>query len=168
MIEKLVEITKKYSDAFIEIKKENSVFDFSDIEHFALKLLVNNENGEKKQTELAKNIASRYCDVFVDEYQDTNDLQNAIFDAVSDNGKNLFTVGDVKQCIYNFRKANPKNFLLKKETYPVYLKDVNNPDKTKIIMKALNVNGQVAQKQGGEVGGNAEISKSIKKILKNY
>lgn len=135
MIEKLVEITKKYSDAFLEIKKENSVFDFSDIEHFALKLLVNNENGEKKQTELAKNIASRYCDVFVDEYQDTNDLQNAIFDAVSDNGKNLFTVGDVKQCIYNFRKANPKNFLLKKETYPVYLKDVNNPDKTKIIMK---------------------------------
>ena len=135
MVEKLVEITKKYTTAFIDLKKENSIFDFSDIEHFALNLLVHNENGEKKQTELAKNIASRYCDVFVDEYQDTNDLQNAIFDAVSDNGKNLFTVGDVKQCIFNFRKANPKNFLLKKETYPLYIKDADNPDKTKIIMK---------------------------------
>lgn len=135
MVEKLVEITKKYTNAFIEIKKENGIFDFSDIEHFALNLLVNNENGEKKQTELAMNIASRYCDVFVDEYQDTNDLQNAIFDAVSDNGKNLFTVGDVKQCIYNFRKANPKNFLAKKESYPLYIKDADNPDKTKIIMK---------------------------------
>ena len=132
MIKKLIEITKKYSDSYIEIKKENSVFDFSDIEHFALQLLVNNENGEKKQTELAKSISSRYCDVFVDEYQDTNDLQNAIFDAISNNGENLFTVGDVKQCIYNFRKANPKNFLLKKDTYPLYFEDGT---KSKIIMK---------------------------------
>ena len=132
MIEKLIEITKKYSDLYIEIKKENSVFDFSDIEHFALQLLVDNENGEKKQTELAKNISSRYCDVFVDEYQDTNDLQNAIFDAISNNGENLFAVGDVKQCIYNFRKANPKNFLHKKDTYPLYSEDGS---KSKIIMK---------------------------------
>ena len=132
MVKKLTELAKKYADSFIAAKIENNTLSFSDIEHFALELLVKNENGVKIQTELAKNLADRYLDVFVDEYQDTNDLQNAIFDAVSNNGKNLFTVGDVKQCIYNFRKANPKNFLQKKDTYPLYS---DGAERSKIIMK---------------------------------
>ncbi len=128
---KMVEIVKKYSDNLMRIKKEKNQFDFCDIEAFALKLLVEFSDGEAKPTELAESICERYENVLVDEYQDTNDLQNAIFDAVSDNGKNLFTVGDVKQCIYNFRKANPLNFLKKKNSFPLY---DGESDMSKIIL----------------------------------
>ncbi len=130
-IAKLIEIVKNYSANLLDIKKEQNQYDFADIESFTLKLLVDDCEGELKQTALAQSICTRYSDVLVDEYQDTNDLQNAIFNAVSDNGKNLFTVGDVKQCIYNFRKANPINFLNKKNSYPLY--DGTN-DPCKIIL----------------------------------
>ncbi len=126
--EKLVESVKRYGEILLEMKKEKNVFDFADIERFALNLLVDIDNGSIVQTELAKGISARYVDVLVDEYQDTNDLQNTIFEAISNNGGNLFTVGDVKQCIYNFRKANPKNFLKKKNDFELYNGD-NSPCK---------------------------------------
>jgi ATP-dependent helicase/nuclease subunit A len=131
---KLINIVREYSDNLIAVKHEKNQYEFADIERFALNLLVNFSDGDAKQTELAKSICGNYAEVMVDEYQDTNDLQNAIFNAVSDNGKNLFTVGDVKQCIYNFRKANPLNFLNKKNSYKLY--DGNNDvdERYKIIL----------------------------------
>lgn len=119
-ISKLIEAVRRYAENLLKIKKEKNMFDFSDIAYFALELLVDTSDGNPRKTPLAESVCSRYCDVLVDEYQDTNDLQNEIFNAVSNNGENLFTVGDVKQCIYNFRKANPINFLEKKNNYPVY------------------------------------------------
>ena len=130
-ISKLIEVVRRYSENLLKIKKEKNLFDFSDISYFALELLVDTSEDMPKKTPLAESICSRYCDVLVDEYQDTNDLQNEIFNAVSNNGENLFTVGDVKQCIYNFRKANPINFLEKKNSYPVY---DGTSEKSKIIL----------------------------------
>ena len=84
--------------------------DFSDQEHLALALLVTPEG---TPTELGRQVAGRYTEILVDEYQDTNEVQNAIFRAVSRGGTgvNLFTVGDVKQSIYRFRLADPGIFL---------------------------------------------------------
>ncbi len=70
-------------------------------------------------TELGEQVAARYREILVDEYQDTNEVQNAIFRAVSRRGKNLFTVGDVKQSIYRFRLADPTHLPGKVQPLPV-------------------------------------------------
>ncbi len=86
--------------------------DFSDQEHLVLKLLTDTSNG------LAAALSSRYTEVLVDEYQDVNACQDALFRLLSDNGRKLFMVGDVKQSIYRFRLADPTIFLKKYETWP--------------------------------------------------
>ena len=99
-------------------KYEKNLYDFADLEHAALNLLCDCVDGRPvpKQSDLTH----RFREVMVDEYQDTNDLQDAIFYALSDEGRHLFLVGDVKQSIYRFRRANPTNFIRKKEEYPIY------------------------------------------------
>lgn len=111
IINKFLDLTVDFSNRLYEEKLSNNCFGFSDIEIEVLKLLVKKENGEIVYSSEAKELSKKYVSVLVDEYQDTNDLQNTIFNALSDDGKNLFMVGDVKQSIYGFRKANPKNFL---------------------------------------------------------
>ena len=76
-----------------------------------MRLLVD-KTGEP--TELARQWGSRYIEIMVDEYQDTNQVQNSIFNALSQEGRNLFMVGDVKQSIYRFRLADPTIFLDRK------------------------------------------------------
>ena len=71
-------------------------------------------------TELGTQVAARYQEILVDEYQDTNEVQNAIFRAVSRDGQNIFTVGDVKQSIYRFRLADPTIFLEKYNRFRSY------------------------------------------------
>lgn len=105
----LISIVKKFSIAYSDEKIRRNVVDFGDLEHFALKLLIQ----DGKPTELALSIASGFNEIMVDEYQDTNFVQEAIFNAVSKDGTNLFFVGDVKQSIYGFRLANPHIFLEK-------------------------------------------------------
>lgn len=83
----------------------------------ALQLLV---AADGAPTELGEQVAARYREILVDEYQDTNEVQNAIFRAVSKNSQNIFTVGDVKQSIYRFRLADPTIFLEKYNRYRSY------------------------------------------------
>ena len=78
--------------------------DFADLEHMAVRLLVGEDGAP---TELARQWSARYDEIMVDEYQDTNEVQNTIFQALSQGGRNLFLVGDVKQSIYRFRLAGP-------------------------------------------------------------
>jgi len=100
-----------YSQKLMEIKKQEKAFEFSDFEHFAVKLLVN-QNGSR--TPLAKALSEKYVKIMEDEYQDTSYVQDMVFNAIAkDDEKNLFVVGDVKQSIYGFRKASPE-ILLKK------------------------------------------------------
>lgn len=120
LIEKLIEITNAVDEEFCRLKKERNIIDFSDYEHLALKLL-RSENGEK--TELAKEISKKFEQIYVDEYQDCNEIQDEIFSLVS-NEKNVFMVGDVKQSIYKFRDAAPMIFKSKIDTFLPYAKDI--------------------------------------------
>ena len=111
----LIDLTADFSRRYNEEKRRRNAADFSDQEHEAIRLLVA-ENGEP--TELAALVSARYREIMVDEYQDTNEVQNRIFDAISCKGENLFTVGDVKQSIYRFRLADPRIFLQHYNTWP--------------------------------------------------
>ena len=111
----LLDLCIAFSDAYRKEKLRRNVTDFSDQEHYAISLLL---DGNGAPTPLAKMIAQRYLEVMVDEYQDTNQVQNCIFSAISRDEKNLFTVGDVKQSIYRFRLADPTIFLDKYLRYP--------------------------------------------------
>ena len=111
----LIDLTADFSRRYNEEKRRRNAADFSDQEHEAIRLLVA-ENGEP--TELAALVSTRYREIMVDEYQDTIEVQNRIFDAISCKGENLFTVGDVKQSIYRFRLADPRIFLQHYNTWP--------------------------------------------------
>ena len=104
----LLRLCMDFSSAYQKEKLRRNAVDFSDQEHYAVRLLLG-EDG--RPTPLAEVTAGRYREVMVDEYQDTNQVQNCIFDAISQGGRNLFTVGDVKQSIYRFRLADPTIFL---------------------------------------------------------
>ena len=104
----LLDLTADFSEAYRREKLRMNAADFSDQEHLALTLLVGEDGCP---TELGEQVAVRYQEILVDEYQDTNEIQNAIFRAVSRDGQNIFTVGDVKQSIYRFRLADPTIFL---------------------------------------------------------
>ena len=113
IITNLCNLVLEFSQKFAERKKEKNCLDFNDIEHFALKILVG-ENG--KVTETAKKYQEKFLEIAVDEYQDSNLVQEAILTSIS-NGNNIFMVGDVKQSIYKFRGARPELFLNKYENY---------------------------------------------------
>lgn len=102
----LFNITNSFKEKLLLEKKKINAYSFSDIAHFVIELLV--ENGKK--TKLAREISDLYNEILIDEYQDTNNLQNVIFNAISKDDTNLFIVGDVKQSIYRFRSACPEIF----------------------------------------------------------
>ena len=103
----LLEVTAEFDEAFRRLKSRRRLVDFADCEHLAAKLLA---DGQGQPTPLARDLGRRYVEIMVDEYQDTNAVQNLLFNSLSD-GKNLFMVGDVKQSIYRFRLADPTIFL---------------------------------------------------------
>lgn len=125
----LIELNEKL---FIEYKNSNQ-FTFHNTEHLALKLLCKKENGEITVNPDSLELLNRYKEVMVDEYQDTNDMQDMLFNVLSNFEKKLFAVGDVKQSIYGFRGANPSNFLNKKNRYIDIAKAKENEPK-KIIL----------------------------------
>lgn len=117
---KLIELVKEVDNRLMDIKKERNMFSFSDIEHFAIELLFSiKENGEIIKSSLAQKLSEYFYEILVDEYQDTNEAQDLLFTYLS-NGKNLFTVGDVKQSIYRFRLAMPNIFNEKRKSYADY------------------------------------------------
>jgi len=107
----LVNLTKEYLILLQDEKKKRNLYDFKDILAFAINLL---ENSPEIRDYYKENIV----EIMIDEYQDTNDLQVYFIDLIANN--NLFMVGDMKQSIYGFRDANPKNFLAKYHEYIKY------------------------------------------------
>ncbi len=122
----LLDLTAAFSAAFRAEKLRINAADFPDQEHLALTLLVRPDGGP---TELGEQVSARYAEILVDEYQDTNEVQNAIFRAVSKEGKNLFTVGDVKQSIYRFRLADPTIFLRKYAAFKPHKEALDGEDR---------------------------------------
>ncbi len=116
-------IIKEFSAKFSEKKKEKGILDFSDLEHLALRLLKNPASNAK--TELAESISHKYDVIMIDEFQDTNEIQDTIFRYISKNETNIFVVGDVKQSIYRFREAMPEIFKNKRDNSTLY--DKNSP-----------------------------------------
>ena len=109
----LLDVTAEFDRAFTALKRKRRLIDFADGEHLAAALLTGEDGGPSP---LAADVGKLYREIMVDEYQDTNAVQNAIFGALSQ-GDNLFMVGDVKQSIYRFRLAEPGIFLRKYEEY---------------------------------------------------
>lgn len=116
--EELLRLTLIYMDALEEKKREKHLMDFSDIEHAALRILVDEETKEHRAT--SNEFKAQFEEIMIDEYQDSNQVQEEIMCAISRESMgeyNMFMVGDVKQSIYRFRLARPELFMEKFATY---------------------------------------------------
>ena len=115
-IEMLIELTIQFMEQFGMAKREKNILDFTDMEHFALQILMTKEGEEIHMSQAARELSAKYDEVLVDEYQDSNFVQELLTTAVSgwiNQKKNIFMVGDVKQSIYRFRLARPELFMEK-------------------------------------------------------
>jgi ATP-dependent helicase/nuclease subunit A len=108
IVEELVRLALLFSEAMDASKRKKKILDFSDIEHFALNILVDEET--KQPRRVAEEFKEHFAEIMIDEYQDSNQVQEEIMRAIS---QNLFMVGDVKQSIYRFRLARPELFMEK-------------------------------------------------------
>ena len=117
ILNSIKELVFEFKEKLIKNKQEKNIADFSDVEHYALNILLKkNELGVYEPTEVAKKYRKKFNEIAIDEYQDSNLVQEYILSSIS-NGKNMFMVGDVKQSIYKFRQACPELFLSKYENY---------------------------------------------------
>lgn len=117
-VEELAKLAQRFAQAYQARKKEKNLLDFSDIEHFALEILVDPQT--KEPTAAAKELREQFEEIMIDEYQDSNYVQETILRAVAREAQgqnNIFMVGDVKQSIYRFRLARPELFIEKYKTY---------------------------------------------------
>lgn len=117
-VKELIRLSLEFYDAMEAVKTRKRVFDFSDIEHFALRILVDEQTLEP--TETAREFSKHFEEIIIDEYQDSNQVQEDILTAISREHQgvgNMFMVGDVKQSIYRFRMARPELFMEKYNTY---------------------------------------------------
>ena len=126
LVRGIIQLVKRFHEDFQQAKQEVGMIDFSDLEHLCLALLVDLESTEElKPSEVALELQDTFKEVMVDEYQDTNGVQEAIVNLVS-RGDNRFYVGDVKQSIYGFRMADPQLFM---EKYHRFDHDVNGVER---------------------------------------
>lgn len=126
LVRGIMGLVKRFHEDFQQAKQEAGMIDFSDLEHLCLALLVDPESTEElKPSEVALELQDTFKEVMVDEYQDTNGVQEAIVNLVS-RGDNRFYVGDVKQSIYGFRMADPQLFM---EKYHRFDHDVNSVER---------------------------------------
>lgn len=128
----LMTLVRDFAAEYEQEKRRKNLVDFSDLEHMAVRLLYDPDTGG--YTDLARSWSARFDEVMVDEFQDTNQVQNAIFRAVSDGGRSEFAVGDVKQSIYRFRLADPTIFLNRYETFRMW-DEAGEGEPRKVLLK---------------------------------
>ena len=116
-MEALLDLALELEREFAKAKRRSGLVDYADLEHLSARLLIDEDGAP---TELAEQVSRRYTEIMVDEYQDVSRVQELIFNAISQNGKKLFMVGDVKQSVYRFRLAEPHIFTEKYESYADY------------------------------------------------
>ncbi len=129
----LAELITKYSERLFEAFCAENAFTFYNMEQLALNLLCEYKDGKIVIRDEASELCNRYDEVLVDEFQDVNDLQDTLFNVLSNKEEKLFVVGDVKQSIYGFRGSNPDNFLNKKNRY-ISIENAAENDSKKIIL----------------------------------
>lgn len=131
IIKSISDLVLEFTQRFASKKKEKNIVDFNDIEHFALKILLKeDEDGKIYETEVAKKYKEKFVEIAIDEYQDSNLVQEYILKSVSKEN-NIFMVGDIKQSIYKFRQARPELFLEKYYSYKLK-KDMDENSNQKI------------------------------------
>ncbi|MBQ9941193.1 MAG: UvrD-helicase domain-containing protein [Clostridia bacterium] len=133
----IVDMVRELMMSDREEKIQKSIIDFSDLSHLTFEALVREgtfdyQSGSFEKTPLAEKLTGEFTEIFIDEYQDTNLLQDAIFNAIS-NGHNLFMVGDLKQSIYRFRGADPSIFRKYKDGFE-YHTEKTTTEKQKIFL----------------------------------
>lgn len=142
-IKELIRVTKSFAQKFSDAKRERGIIDFNDMEHFALKIF-----------DVAPEVAVAYRDKFkfimVDEYQDTNGVQEAIVQKIS-RGDNLFFVGDVKQSIYRFRLVDSVNFKDKMDSYRCINLSKNFRSREKIIASVNEIFKRLMNRRATEI-----------------
>ena len=136
ILQKLQRLILEFTHIFTQKKREKNIIDFHDIEHLALKLLLQEEGNKLVETPIAKEYQEKFAEIAVDEYQDSNLVQEYILNSVS-NKNNIFMVGDVKQSIYKFRQARPELFLEKYEKY--CLKEAKDQNETQQDLTGLKI-----------------------------
>ncbi len=120
VVQELTRLALDFSEAMMSYKKKKNIFDFSDIEHFALEILKDKESKELRSPALT--FVNQFEEIMIDEYQDSNYIQEEILTSISKESvgsHNMFMVGDVKQSIYSFRQACPEIFMGKYERFKV-------------------------------------------------
>ena len=117
----VLDLTELYMDELMKVKMEKNLFEFHDIEEFAYRILCNGvKDGRPVPSEIGREVSARYREILIDEYQDSNFIQEYILGSVAGHGENInnmFMVGDMKQSIYKFRMARPDLFIGKYDTY---------------------------------------------------
>ena len=116
--EQIFRAVRLFGENYSALKRERGLADYPDLEHWAIDLLIDPADGSP--TPAAREVSRRFDYIMVDEYQDANETQDAIFKAVSRDEENLFVVGDVKQSIYGFRHAMPALFMRRKNKAVMY------------------------------------------------
>ena len=125
VVETLLELSRTFRIRYQERKRKEAVADFSDVEHMALDILTElDEQGIRHPSAIAQKLKEEYAEIMIDEYQDSNYLQEAILSSFADH--NMFMVGDMKQSIYRFRMAEPRLFVDKYETFATYDEELSD------------------------------------------
>ena len=139
VLEELMELTGSFYERFLEKKREQKLIDFGDMEHLSLQILLTKDaEGNYIPSDIAKSYRSYFKEIMIDEYQDSNLVQELILSTVSGEAEgiyNRFMVGDVKQSIHRFRNARPELFIEKLDAYKTY-DEISNETDTKTSEKA--------------------------------
>jgi len=160
-LQPLIDLTIEFSDTFYEVKRSKKLMEFPDIEHMAYKLVCAGYDSENRPipTAIGKQISERYKEIYIDEYQDSNYLQEDILCSVSgicEGNYNMFMVGDIKQSIYRFRMARPDLFIEKYNRFSetgdeIKIELSNNFRSRAVVLEAVNY--FFYQLMGADLGG---------------
>lgn len=160
----LVRLTKKFSARYQEEKEKRHVLDFSDLEHKALEILYTTDaDGVRHPSAIADDVARQYREILVDEYQDSNFVQEELIRALSAarfGRPDVFQVGDVKQSIYSFRQARPDLFLMKYQDpdYPKIELSRNFRSRNEVVRAVNRVFHRVMRPMLGGIDYNEKVA----------
>lgn len=160
----LVRLTKKFSARYQEEKEKRHVLDFGDLEHKALEILYTTDaDGVRHPSAIADDVAQQYREILVDEYQDSNFVQEELIRALSAErfGRpDVFQVGDVKQSIYSFRQARPDLFLMKYQDpdYPKIELSRNFRSRNEVVRAVNRVFHRVMRPMLGGIDYNEKVA----------
>ena len=156
-VRSISDVVIKFKEKFWERKQKFNYVDFADIEHLALEILVDiDEDGNIIPSKTALEYQEKYTEVFIDEYQDSNLVQEILLSAVAKDN-NRFMVGDVKQSIYRFRQADPSIFMEKYENYKKIEDDIDSFNKKIMLYANFRSRKEILE------GTNLVFSKIMKK-----